>query len=220
MDTEKNSKIIAFIYSVLAFLVLVIAGGFFVLPDYIKKQDLSAEHLLADAMIKERYITTDMISDKIINQDPSFKLVDVRDEESYKEYALPNAVNIPLSMMGTEENKAILDQDQYDMVFYSNDNFHADQAWVIGKRLGYKNLYVLKGGVNEWYETIINPKKPSEDMPETAFVTYSTRKAASMYFGVAYPDLLQFEKSKVVKAPPKKAVTPKKKKKKKPEGGC
>lgn len=220
MDNNKRSKFIAFIYAMLALLLIVIAGAFFILPEYIQKEDISSENFLLEAVSVERYVSTDIIADKIINQDPSFKLVDVRDEKSYKEYALPKAVNIPLSHISSEDGKELLDQDKYDIVFYSNDNFHADQAWLLGRRLGYKNLFVMKGGVNEWYETIINPNMPNEEMQDKDFVTYSTRKAASMYFGVVYPDLQQYEKPKVVKTQPKKVVTVKKKKKKKPEGGC
>ncbi len=63
-------------------------------------------------------------------------------------------------------------------------------------------------------------------MPKTDFDLYSTRKAASMFFGVVYIDQMKKPEPKKVikkvakKAPPKKII-PKKKKKKMPvEGGC
>ena len=120
----------------------------------------------------------------IISQDPSFILIDVRDEASYTKYTLPNAINIPLKKLLYEKFESFLNQDQFDVVFFSNDNFYADQAWVICNRLEYKNLHVLKGGMNNWFATIINPQEPDENMPSEAFELYSTRKAASMFFGV------------------------------------
>ena len=57
-----------------------------------------------------------------------------------------------------------------------------DQAWVLAKRLGFKGTYVMKGGLNRWMKTIINPDKPSEEEPSTAFATYEFRKGAMMYF--------------------------------------
>ena len=84
--------------------------------------------------------------------------------------------------------EAYLNQNQFDVIFYSNDNFYADQAWILCNRLGYKNLRVLNGGMNRWFTTIINPVKPNEDMAAEEFELYSTRKAASMFFGVVYPD--------------------------------
>ena len=120
-----------------------------------------------------------------------------------------------------EDSNMYIDQDAYNIVFFSNDNFYADQAWALCTRLDYKNLHVLKGGVNQWFNTIINPAKPTENMPAEAFELYNFRKAASMYYGVVYPE--QFKPKKVVvrKAPPKKKVITVKKKKKAPaEGGC
>ena len=112
-----------------------------------------------------------------------------------------------------------LDQGQYNVVLFSNDNFYADQAWILCNRLDYKNLHVLEGGVNKWYNTIINPLKPTENMPTEAFELYTFRKAASMYFGVAYPEQFKVVAKKVTPKP-KKVITVKKKKKAPAEGGC
>ena len=85
---------------------------------------------------------------------------------------------------------------------------------MIGNRLGYKNLYVLKGGLNEWFNTIINPKLPKETDSQKDFELYSFRKAAGMYFGVGV------SKTETEKKPIKKVITVKKKKKRVAEGGC
>ena len=121
-----------------------------------------------------------------------------------------------------EDNQLYLNQGQYDVVFYSNDNFHADQAWLLSNRLGYKNLRVLNGGMNRWYSTIINPKVPEENMSAEEFDLYNTRKAASMFFGVIYPDQFKTKEQVVEKpAPAPRKVVPVQKKKKRPvEGGC
>ena len=104
-------------------------------------------------------------------------------------------------------------------MFFSNDNFYADQAWILCNRIGYKNLRVLKGGMNAWYNTIINPPKPTEDMPEEAFKLYDTRKAASMFFGVFYPEQVKPVEVVKPKIVPKKIITVEKKKMP-VEGGC
>jgi rhodanese-related sulfurtransferase len=172
----------------------------------------------------ERYISTDELADRIISQDPTLLLIDVRDEKSYEKYSLTNAINIPLEKILDEDSEPYLNQDAYDVILYSNDNFYADQAWILCTRLDYKNLYVLKGGVTEWYNTIINPEKPSEDMASNQFELYSFRKAASMYFGVSYPEDFKnnsasIENARNLNAAPKKIIV-RKKKKKAAEGGC
>lgn len=220
MVKKKLAKILSFRYVFLALTLLILAGGLVLLPKTEKQEGIHVEQLLSRAVSPERYISTDEIADKLIGQDPSFILVDVRDPKSFNEYSLPNAVNIPLRNLLDEEYEAYINQTQYDVIFYSNDNFFADQAWVLGNRLGYQNLRVLKGGVNEWYNTIINPTVPKEQLAAEDFELYSTRRAASMFFGVMYPEQNRVEEP-VVQKPAARQVVPVKKKKKRPvEGGC
>jgi rhodanese-related sulfurtransferase len=220
MDKKKIAKVASFRYKILAIIFLVLAGGLVLLPKYQKQEGIKSEVLLSHANSPERYISTDQIANKIINQDPSFILIDVRDEESYNNYSLPNAINIPLKKIFDEESVPYLNQNQFDVVFFSNDNFYADQAWMLCDRLGFKNLRVLNGGLNKWFTTIINPVKPNEDMPAEEFELYSTRKAASMFFGVGYPDQVISEDSNSKTEAPKQVITVQKKKKKAAEGGC
>jgi rhodanese-related sulfurtransferase len=219
MVKKKVAKVLAYRYMFLASILVILAGGLVLLPKYKKHEGIKTEQLLSNIISPERYITTDYLADKLISQDPSYLLIDVRDEKSFNEYTLPNAINIPLAKLLEEDSEMFLNQDQYDVVLFSNDNFYADQAWILCNRLDYKNLHVLRGGLNEWYNTIINPLKPLETMPEEAFKLYTFRKAASMYFGVAYPE--QFNAvTKKTTPKPKKVITVKKKKKAPAEGGC
>ena len=224
MVNRNLVKFLSFRYVILAFVFIILAGGLVLLPKFEKQEGIQPEKLLADAISPERYISTDELADRIINQDPSLLLIDIRSNEDYSKYTLPNAINIPIENMLNEEFEGYFNQDEYDVVLFSNDHFKADQAWLITKRLDYKNIHVLKGGINEWYSTIINPEKPTEVMASKAFELYSFRKAASMYFGVAYPQKVVEQKVIVrskPKAAPPKVVVPKKKKKKMPvEGGC
>ena len=217
MVYKAKLKSFAVRYRILAIVLVLLAAGLVALPKYQKNEGISPESLLANAISTERYISTDVLSHKIINQDPSFVLIDVRAEASFKQYTLPNAIHIPLKKLLDEESKAILNQDAVDVVFFSNDHFYADQAWLICNRLGYKNLRVLEGGINQWFETIINPPIPQADSSNEALKLYALRKAASMYFGVEYPDQLTTE-TPIVRTP--KKVMTFKKKKKAAEGGC
>ena len=220
MDKKKIARVTSFRYQILAMIFIVLAGGLVLLPKYQKHEGIKSEVLLSNAISPERYISTDQIANKIINQEPSFILIDVRDKESFKKYSLPNAINIPLAKLLNEESLPYLNQSQFDVVFFSNDNFYADQAWVLCNRLKYKNLHVLKGGINNWFNTIINPPKPTENMPSADFELFSNRKAASMFFGVAYPEQVKKKPVEVKKAAPKKVIPIKKKKKMPVEGGC
>ena len=220
MVKKKIAKVLAFRYKILAAILILLAGGLVLLPKYQKHEGIKPELLVSHAISTERYMSTDRLAHILINQDPSFILIDVRDEKSFAGYTLPNAINIPLEKLLDEDSKTYFNQNQYNVVLFSNDNFYADQAWILCTRLGYKNMRVLKGGINEWYTTNINPLKPADNMQATDFELYATRKAASMFFGVVYPEQVKVEAPKVVKEAPKKVITIEKKKKAPAEGGC
>lgn len=207
-------------YLITAFILIVLSLGFILVLPLPVHEGINAEHLLKNAISSERYISTDQVADKIIAKDPSFILIDVRDSEDHKAYALPGAINIPIATLLNEENETYLDQSQYDVIFYSNDNLYADQAWMLCNRLGYENLRVMEGGMNKWFTTVINPPVPDDKMAVEDFELYSTRKAASMYFGVMYPEQVVIEEPVVEKPVPKKIIPVKKKKKRPAEGGC
>ena len=224
MMNRSLAKVISKQYTMLAAVLILLAGGLVLLPKYEKHEGIKPEELLNKVISPERYIKSDVLAERLINKDPSILLIDVRDSLSYSKYTLPNAVNIPIKNMFDEEFDGYLDQNEYEVVLFSNDNLLSDQVWILGNRLGYKNLHVLKGGLNEWYQTIINPQKPTEEMPKEAYDLYTFRKASSKYFGVGYKEDVIVTKQpvrKIISKPvTKKVITVKKKKKAPTEGGC
>lgn len=72
MINRKLVKFLSFRYVILAFVIIILAGGLVLLPKFEKQEGIQPEKLLADAISPERYITTDELADRIINQDPSF----------------------------------------------------------------------------------------------------------------------------------------------------
>ena len=127
-------------YQFLALILIILAGGLIVLPKQQKHEGIAPELFVKNMLSTERYINTDVLADRMVNQDPVLLLIDTRTTEAFEKYSLPNAVNIPLSHIFNEELNPYLDQDVYDVVLFSNDNFTADEAWLIGNRLGYQRL--------------------------------------------------------------------------------
>lgn len=200
-------------YIILAVLFLILAGGLLFLPDRENYQQITPEDLMLDIVQTSRYVTTDQAAQLIIEADPTIMFADVRSEEDYNDYSLPNAVNIPLDSILSENYQDYLGIEDMYVVFYSNDDIRADQAWVIAKRMGYDNIYVMKGGLNCWMKTIIKPEPPPETASSEEIELYNIRKGASMYFTgaqVVAPE-----------AGSKTSVTVKRKKKASvAEGGC
>lgn len=175
-------------YIILTILMLVLAVGTLFLRMSNEPKQIDPEELLQEIIQPTRYVTTDQVAKMIIQGDPSLMLIDVRSTDEYIEYTLTGAVNIPLENLLVEDNLLYLGIPGKKVVFVSNDDIKADQAWVLTKRLGYGSTYVLKGGINCWMQTIIDPQQPEETAAAADFETYSFRKGAQMYFTGAGSD--------------------------------
>ncbi|MCK5856633.1 MAG: rhodanese-like domain-containing protein [Bacteroidales bacterium] len=131
----------------------------------------------------DKYMTTDELARRLMSDDPTLALIDLRSKTEYDKYSLTGATNIPLENVLDDEYVDIINQDIQTVVFYGNSSDLAAKAWMLTKRLGYQNSYILKGGLNRWVETILRPREPQETASRVEFERYSFRKAASSYFG-------------------------------------
>ena len=155
---------------------------------------------------KNHYFTTDQVAKALMTNDPVLFLVDVRSPEEYSNFTLPKAINLPVDTLikaieVVEANKEdtvsklavnfykLIKSGTLDIVFFSNGSELAEKAWIICKDLGLNNIYVMEGGLNKWFTTIIMPKKPKDWEKQEAFDLYEFRKVASAYFGGGSSDV-------------------------------
>ncbi len=201
-----------------AIFFLVFATILLLLPKRERVEELSPKQLLLSITDQTRFVAIDDIAKMIVDKDPSLQLIDVRTEEEYKKFSLPGAINIPLTkIFDKDENgdlkwEAYLNQDVKTNVFYSNGTIYANQVWTLCRRLGYTNNYILDGGVNKWFDTIIKigPLRRGASVNEQN--TFKFRTAVRQYFTGGE-----------VTAPATNGIAPapvKRKKKKSAEGGC
>jgi len=144
---------------------------------------LTAEEVLNEANTRNQFVTADVVADMIINKDPTLRLIDVRSQEEFEKFSLPGAINIPSANLLSEEYADILNQDVKMNVLYSNGTLAANEAWMITRQLGYTNNYVLEGGLNYWFDAILNPRKPASTNPDEEFAKYDFRKSAGQALG-------------------------------------
>jgi rhodanese-related sulfurtransferase len=138
----------------------------------------------------ERYISTDEVAARIIEKDPSLRLVDVRSRDAFKSFSLPGAYNVPLSAFLNTENLRVMDCDRYDVVFFSNDDLDAEHAWQMSRRLGCAGSLIMRGGLNEWTGHFLVPAEPSASANSGAVELYRFRKAVCQYLIGASNELL------------------------------
>jgi rhodanese-related sulfurtransferase len=203
-------------YLLLAGIIISLGVGILFMPAKDNAKQMQPELLLAAIDDPSRFLTTDDITDRLVKKDPALLLIDVRPTDQHKAFAIPGAINIPIDSLLTASAEEILNQKGMDKVFYSNTDVTSDQAWMIRKRIGQQRIYVLQGGINRWFSTIVKAEKPDETAPQEAMELYQFRMAACQHF---------FGSPEMATAP---KVTPEKKKvtvsKKAPEaasgGGC
>jgi rhodanese-related sulfurtransferase len=200
-------------YIFLALILLLAAFGLTRLPDRLDDFQISPEDLLVRINDPAKFQTPHQIAKRLIERDPSLFLVDVRNVEQYEDYSLPGAVNISGDVITAPEWFDYINQEGMDIVFYSNGDVYADQAWMLFAQQGVEQIYVLKGGMNEWFKTIIQPIPPDESAPSEAFDQYAFELAASIYFGGT-------SAGTAPQSTIKKEVVVRKKEKKATEGGC
>ena len=208
MDNNKN----------LFGLVLILVLGLFISFTDVKTkktQEISPDELYQKVIQKTRYFSPEQVAEKIISGDPALMLIDVRNAEFYNKFTLKGAMNIPLKDILKKENIEYFDQDVYDIVLFSNGSSDADAAWLLVTRLGFKNVYVMQGGLNAWVSRILQPKQHSVIWDRIDDEMYQYRRGASEYFG----GKSSAPADDATSAPkPKKAI--KRHKKKEVEGGC
>ena len=202
-------------------LAVLLAVSLFILPDKYSSAELRPDRLLAELNDQTRFISADELASQLINNDPYIQLIDVRTPEEFKKFSLPGAINIPLYKILDKDSsgnyvwEGTLNQDIKKNIFYSDGSIYANQAWMITRRMNYKNNYLLKGGLNTWVETIMRPKSPPQTASQSEFDRYETRKAAAMHFGGGNTNVSTTENTN-----PTAAETKKPAKKKSGGGGC
>ncbi len=185
-------------------------------PENTTKQfRLTAVELLEEVKDGTQFIHPDQVADMIIQKDPTLQIIDVRSAAEFEKFSLPGAINIPLVDILNPEWDVYINQDIDINVFYSNGTNDANQAWMITRQLGYENNYVLRGGLNYWVETIMNPKALKTTSPNEEILKYNLRKGAGMALGGAAVNTAPATMTKSSKPPIKR-----RKKKKGVQGGC
>jgi len=78
-------------------------------------------------------------------------LVDVREADDYKEFHVPNSMNIPFGRLKLRMSELAAYKDKPVMVT-DHAGVRAPRAWEELKKAGFTQVTILKGGVAAWRE--------------------------------------------------------------------
>jgi hypothetical protein len=111
----------------------------------------------------------------------------------YAQRKNPGSVNLPYAEFLKKDPAPFLEDPAIHHIFYSNDDVNASYAQTLAIGMGYANCYVMKGGMNAWYETIMNSEFSGEKISARENALFETRlKARNLFNEVnSMPDSLK-----------------------------
>jgi rhodanese-related sulfurtransferase/uncharacterized membrane protein YedE/YeeE len=146
-------------------LLIVSIFVFLFLPEQRRSnaREVAPQQILAMLMDESRFVNTEEVIYKIINEDRNMILIDVREPEEFDEFALPGAVNIGLDEILGRPYREFFGSANGKKVFYGFGESSAELAWTVATRAGFENVYVLKGGLNGMFNKLFNGSGKAED---------------------------------------------------------
>lgn len=123
------------------------------------------------------HVSSEELAGWIITGRADYRLVDLRKEADFSEYHIPTAENIALPSISDGQ----LNRGE-KIVLYSEGGIHSAQAWFLLKANGYKGVYILRGGLEEWKDKILFPRL-ADNAPPAEVAAFEKAKLVSTFFG-------------------------------------
>jgi hypothetical protein len=112
----------------------------------------------------------------------------------YRECTIPGSINIPVADLLNPDWQGYLNQEKVRNIFYSNGDEDAGFAWSVVTGFGYKNNFVMAGGMNEWFRTVMLSEFSGGTISPRENVLFENRYRARRTFTQtnSLPDSLKF----------------------------
>jgi rhodanese-related sulfurtransferase len=169
------------------------------------------QKVLSEVIDEKTYLSVDQVAKYIVSEDSTIQIIDVRSPEEFRGASIPGAVNVPYSELPGRDPASYLIAGNARNIFYSNGDLDANYALALATGFGFNNSYVMKGGMNEWFNTVINSTFSGERITARENALFETRMRARKMFNElnSLPDSLKLRFMKSNKNSAKKL-----------DGGC
>lgn len=138
--------------------------------------------LLMELTDESSYYTADQVARLIVSEDSTLRLIDLRPLEEFRSFSIPQSVNIPYKEFLHRNLQTVLEGGNMKNILYSNGDLDANYALALSKGMGYKNVYVLQGGLNSWFDNIMNSSFAGERITARENALFETRTRAKRMF--------------------------------------
>lgn len=138
--------------------------------------------LVSSVMDEDPFFSVDQVARFVIVEDSTVQLIDLRSRSEFNSFNIPGAINIPFDEFFKMRPETWLYNKAVRYVFYSNNNTNSSYALVLARGLGYNNCYVMKGGLNEWFEKVMYSKFSRDRISPRENALFETRSRARRFF--------------------------------------
>jgi len=160
-------------YSMLATLPFVVIAVIALTPD--NKQRILNQANNAEKQNKAKVIMADKLVMELANTYYKINLIDLRSPAEFQKYHLPLAINIPLDSMLNREWKGYFTQTYKTNIFYADEIAVTKKGYVIAKKIGDADTFILHETTTEFTNLILNAQAPPPTASKEEQLLYQYR---------------------------------------------
>ena len=151
--------------------------------------------LLPEVLDEKTYFTVDQVARFIVSEDTTVQIIDLRSPDEFRNMNIPGSINAPYPDILKSDPGSLFSNEKIRSILYSNGDFDSNSALVIAMGLNYKNVFVMRGGMNEWFDTVMNSSFNGEKISARENAIFETRtRARNMFTALnSLPDSLKMK---------------------------
>lgn len=143
---------------------------------------LKPDELLEKSLSDTIYFSADQVARFVNSEDTTVQLIDLRSKKEYLECNIPGSVNIPFEDFLNPDWQGYLNSKEIKTILYANGDQTANMAWTIAAGLDYGNIYVMRGGLNDWFETVMLTRFEGDKITPHENIIFENRFKARRLF--------------------------------------
>jgi rhodanese-related sulfurtransferase len=140
------------------------------------------QKLLTEILDNGTDFTVDQVARFMVSEDSSVQIIDLRSPDEFRAFNIPGSINIPYNILLNNDPGTSLNNDKTRYIFYSNGDYYSNYALAISRGLNFRNTFVMKGGLNEWFKTVMNSNFTGEKITARENALFETRTRAKKMF--------------------------------------
>lgn len=152
------------------------------LPVGTRSLSINPGRLLKATLSEEAFFTADQVARFVVSEDSTIRIIDLRSPEEFRAFSIPGSVNVPYNQFFDADPRTFLGSGDIKNILYSNSDLHSAYALALARGMRHENVFVMKGGLNEWFSSVMNSSFTGERITARENALFETRTKAKRIF--------------------------------------